>query len=444
MEEIRLSDHFGYKRLIRFTLPTIAMMLCTSIYGIVDGLFISNVVGSTAFAAANLIWPFVSMLSTVGFMAGTGGAALVSKTLGEGREELANEYFSMLIYFILIVGIIFSVAGNLFIDRIAVLLGADEELLDGCVAYGSILLISLPAFMLECTFQAFLVVAERPRMGFAISVACGIANVIMDFLVVYLLQCGIKGAAWATAVSQFVGALIPLIFFMRKNNGTCLHLVRTGLRFAPIIRANINGASEMVSGLSMSLVEMLYNLQLMRMAGSDGVVAYGIIMYVAFVFNGTYGGYAQGVAPVISYHYGAGDKKELHSLLLHSLALITAFSVTMTLLSEILAGLQAGIFVGYNPDLRAFTVNAIRLYSLSYIISGINIFASSFFTALNNGLVSAAISFLRTFIFLATAILVMPIILGLNGIWLAVLAAEAASLLVSAVFLKADQKRYGY
>ncbi len=418
-------------------------MICTSVYSIVDGLFISNVAGSTAFAAVNLIWPFIALLSTLSFMVGTGGAALVSKTFGEGKDKLANEYFSMLIYFLLIMGIIFSVTGNIFLKQIAMLLGADEEMLDGCVTYGSILLLSLPAYMLQCAFQNFLVAAERPKMGFAISIACGIANMVMDFILVYLLQYEIRGAAWATAISQFTGALIPLIFFIRKNS-TRLHLVRTRFNFSAILRANVNGASEMVSNLSMSLINMLYNLQLMRLTGSDGVVAYGIIMYVSFIFNGIYMGYGSGSAPIVSYHYGAGDKKEVHNLLVRSLKLITLTAITLTLISELLAPIEAGIFVSYNEDLLALTINAIRLYSISYILSGLNMYTSSFFTALNNGLISALISFSRTFVFLIAAVIIMPILFGLNGIWLSVVAAELASLIVSGSCLKLNQKKYQY
>ncbi len=443
MEEIRLSDHFGYKKLIRFTLPTIAMMICTSVYGVIDGLFISNIVGSTAFAAVNLIWPVVMILGAIGIMTGTGGAALVAKTLGEGREKLANECFSMLVYFVFMVGVILAVAGILFLPQISAFIGAEGELLDGCITYGTILLIALPAFMLQCTFQSFLIVAERPKLGFVVSIACGIANMAMDFIAIYLLRGGLRGAGMATAVSELVGALIPLVFFLRRN-GTCLHLVRTGFNFSAILQANMNGASEMVSGVAVNVVSILYNYQLLRFIGADGVVAYGVIAYVAFIFNGVYGGYATGVGPIISYHYGAQNKEEMHNLLMRSLKLIAVISLTMALTSELLAGLQAGIFVSYDRELMAFTTRAIRIYSLSYFISGFNIFASSFFTALNNGAVSALISFLRTFVFLAAAVLIMPAILGINGIWLAVVAAELLSLIVSALCVGIGRSRYGY
>ncbi len=443
MEQIRLSDHFGYGRLIRFTLPTIAMMICTSIYSVIDGLFISNIVGSDAFASTNLIWPVDMILASVGFMAGSGGSALVSKTLGEGKEKLASEYFSMIIYFLIITGIILSVITRSFLPQIAQLIGASGELLDGCVEYGSILVIALPAYILECAFGSFLIADEKPKAGLAVSVICGIANLIMDFLFVYVFRMGLHGAAMATGLAELAGAVIPFIIFLR-GNGTGLHFVKCRFDFAAIGKACTNGVSEMVSSISVNLVSILYNYQLLRLIGADGVVAYGIIAYVAFIFTGVYGGYSNGVAPVISYHYGAGDKDEMHSLLWHSIRLIIVISVAMALLSELLAPLQAGIFVSYDAGLTAFAANAIRLYSLSYFISGINMFASSFFTALNNGFVSALISFLRTFVFQVAAIFIMPLIFGINGIWLAVVAAEIISLAVSLTCLTVNRGKYGY
>ncbi len=443
MDQIRLSDHFGYRRLIRFTLPTIAMMICTSIYSLIDGLFISNIVGSDAFASVNLIWPIDMILASLGFMAGSGGSALVSKTLGEGKEKLASEYFSMIIYFLLITGVILSVITRTFLPQISQLIGASGELLDGCVEYGSILVTALPAFMLQCAFGSFLIADEKPKAGLAVSVICGIANLILDFLFVYVFRMGLHGAAMATGLAELTGAVIPFIIFIR-GNGTGLHFVRCSFVFSAIGKACTNGMSEMVSSISVNLVNILYNFQLLRLIGSDGVVAYGIIAYVAFIFTGVYGGYSSGVAPVISYHYGAGDKDEMHSLLVRSIKLIIGISCAMALISELLAPLQAGIFVSYDADLTAFAANAIRLYSLSYFISGINMFASSFFTALNNGFVSALISFLRTFVFQVAAIFIMPFIFGMNGIWLAVVAAEIISLAVSLTCLKANRKKYGY
>lgn len=440
---IQLSEHFSYIKLMRFTIPTIAMMIFTSIYGVVDGLFVSNIVGSEAFAGVNLIMPALMMLGSVGFMVGTGGSALVSKTIGEGNKKLANRYFSMLIYFLLIVGIVLSILGNVFIRQISELLGAKGEMVDICSTYGRTLLCSLPFFMLQNCFQSFLVVAEKPAMGLCVSVIAGLSNMVLDFLFIYVFRLGVFGAALATAISEFVGAAIPLIFFIRKNNSP-LKLIKTKLELKPILRTCSNGSSEMVTNISMSLVNMLYNLQLVKFAGYDGVVAYGIIMYVGFIFSGTYLGYCVGVAPIVGYHYGAANTAELKNLFKKSLFLLSSAAVVLTACAELLSSVLAGIFVGYNQDLHDMTTNAIQLFALSYIISGINIFASAFFTALNNGLVSAVISFMRTLVFQIAFIFILPELLGLNGIWLAVVGAEICSLIISVSFFVANRKKYKY
>lgn len=440
---IQLSEHFSYIKLMRFTIPTIAMMIFTSIYGVVDGLFVSNIVGSEAFAGVNLIMPALMMLGSVGFMVGTGGSALVSKTIGEGNKKLANRYFSMLIYFLLIVGIVLSILGNVFIRQISELLGAKGEMVDICSTYGRTLLCSLPFFMLQNCFQSFLVVAEKPAMGLCVSVIAGLSNMVLDFLFIYVFRLGVFGAALATAISEFVGAAIPLIFFIRKNNSP-LKLIKTKLELKPILRTCSNGSSEMVTNISMSLVNMLYNLQLVKFAGYDGVVAYGIIMYVGFIFSGTYLGYCVGVAPIVGYHYGAANTAELKNLFKKSLFLLSSAAVVLTACAELLSSVLAGIFVGYNQDLHNMTTNAIQLFALSYIISGINIFASAFFTALNNGLVSAVISFMRMLVFQIAFIFILPELLGLNGIWLAVVGAEICSLIISVSFFVANRKKYKY
>ncbi|RGM17406.1 MATE family efflux transporter [Eubacterium sp. OM08-24] len=440
---IQLSEHFSYIKLMRFTIPTIAMMIFTSIYGVVDGLFVSNIVGSESFAGVNLIMPALMMLGSVGFMVGTGGSALVSKTIGEGNKKLANRYFSMLIYFLLIVGIVLSILGNVFIRQISELLGAKGEMVDICSTYGRTLLCSLPFFMLQNCFQSFLVVAEKPAMGLCVSVIAGLSNMVLDFLFIYVFRLGVFGAALATAISEFVGAAIPLIFFIRKNNSP-LKLIKTKLELKPILRTCSNGSSEMVTNISMSLVNMLYNLQLVKFAGYDGVVAYGIIMYVGFIFSGTYLGYCVGVAPIVGYHYGAANTAELKNLFKKSLFLLSSAAVVLTACAELLSSVLAGIFVGYNQDLHDMTTNAIQLFALSYIISGINIFASAFFTALNNGLVSAVISFMRTLVFQIAFIFILPELLGLNGIWLAVVGAEICSLIISVSFFVANRKKYKY
>ena len=440
---IRLSDHFSYSKLIRFTLPTIAMMIFTSIYGIVDGVFVSNCVGSNAFAAVNLIMPVIMILGSTGFMIGTGGSAIVSKTLGEKKLEKASEYFSMLIYLCIVSGVILSAIGIIFIKPLAGLLGATGDIANNCIIYGRTVFFMMTGLFLQNAFQSFLVVAEKPKLGLAVTLLAGFTNMFLDFLFVYVLRLGVFGAAVATGISQFVGAIIHVIYFASGKNNI-LHLKKCRFNKDIIIKTCINGSSEMVTNMSMSLVNMLYNMQLMKYIGTNGIVAYGIIMYVGFIFSGTYIGYSLGSAPVISYHYGAGNKKELKSLFKHSIILLVISSVIMTLLAEVLAKYLAGIFVSYDKQLLELTTTAIRIYSVSYLISELNIFASSFFTALNNGFVSAAISFLRMFLFQIIMILLLPVIIGINGIWIAVTAAEALALVVSVIFVIINRKKYGY
>lgn len=441
--KIQLSEHFTYKKLIKFTIPTIIMMIFTSIYSVIDGIFVSNCIGSDAFAAINLIVPALMILGTIGFMVGTGGSALVSKTIGEGKKEKANEYFSMLNYFLVFVGFVLTIIGIIFIRPIAKLLGAEGEMLEYCITYGRVLLIALIPFLLQNSFQSFLVVAEKPQMGLKISIVAGITNMVLDFLFIYILKMGIFGAAFATALSQVVGGIIPLIYFVRKNDSP-LRIIKTKFDRNALIQTCINGSSEMLTNISTSLVNMLYNMQLMKFAGSDGVVAYGVIMYISFIFSGTYIGYSIGSAPIISYHYGAENTKELKSLLKQSLILLGVTSVVMTILAEILAKLLASIFVSYDHNLLEMTTNAIRIFSISFIISGFNMFASSFFTALNNGLVSAIISFVRTLVFQTALIFILPILFGLNGIWFAVVVAEILALIVSSLLLFKNRKKYQY
>ena len=441
--KIQLSDHFSYSKLIKFTLQTIEMMIFTSIYGVVDGVFVSNCVGSDAFAAVNLIMPIIMILGSVGFMIGTGGSAIVSKTLGEGKKEKANEYFSMLVYLCVVSGVILSVIGIIFTGPIAVLLGAKGSIAKDCVTYGRTVFFMLTGLFLQNAFQSFLVVAEKPKLGLFVTLLAGFTNMFLDFLFVYVLRFGVFGAALATGISQFVGSVIPIIYFAGGKNNV-LKLTKCRFNKDIIIKTCINGSSEMVTNMSMSLVNILYNMQLMKYIGTNGVVAYGIIMYVGFIFVGTYMGYAVGSAPVISYHYGAGNKDELKNLFKRSLTIIIVSSVVMTLIAEIIAGYLAGIFVSYDNNLLELTTEAIRIYAVSYLISGINIFASSFFTALNNGVVSAVISFMRMFVFQIVMILLLPVVLGISGIWTAVIAAEVLSVVISVMFLVKNRKKYSY
>lgn len=441
--KIQLSDHFTTSRLLRFVFPSIIMMIFTSIYGVVDGLFVSNYVGKTPFAAVNLIMPFLMIMGAVGFMFGTGGSAVVSQALGEGKPDKANQYFSMMVYIVIGSGIVLTLAGLLFLRPIAAAFGATGEMLANCVVYGRIILCTLTAFMLQNVFQSFLVTAERPQLGLAVTVAAGVTNMALDFVFIAVFHWGIVGAAIATAASQLIGGFVPLIYFLRQNTSR-LRLVKTRFNARILGKTCINGSSELMTNISMSLVNILYNFQLMRYIGEDGVAAYGIIMYVSFIFAAIFIGYSIGSAPIIGYHYGAGNHAELKGLFRKSLWLIALWNIVLTALAVLTAQPLAKIFVGYDADLTALTRRALCLYSLSFLSMGFNIFGSAFFTALGNGVVSAAISFLRTLLFQVAAVLVLPLFLGIDGIWLAIVAAELLALVVTVVFFVLKRDYYHY
>ena len=440
---IQLSDHFTYRKLLRFTFPSIVMMVFSSIYGVVDGVFVSNFVGSEPFAAINLIMPFLMAISALGFMIGTGGSAIVAKTLGEGKKKQANEYFSMLVYLTLIGGIVLSALGILFSPLIARGLGADGALLTNCVLYARITLLSMPAFMLQNVFQSFFVTAEKPKLGLGVIVIAGVTNMVLDFLLVGVFQIGLAGAAFATVTSECIGGLFPILYFARKNS-SLLKLGRTHFNGKIFLCACGNGSSELMTNLSSSIVNSLYNIQLMNLAGENGVAAFGTIMYVNFIFIAIFLGYSIGSAPLVSYHYGAGNHDELKNLFQKSLRLIGIWGLMLFILAQLIARPLAAIFVGYDADLFSMTQNGFRIYCIAYLINGLNIYGSSFFTALNNGLISAAISFLRTLVFQLAAVLLLPLLLGINGIWSAVAVAELLTLGLTVTFFVRNRKKYHY
>lgn len=441
--KIQLSDHFTYKRLIHFVLPSIVMMVFTSVYGVVDGLFVSNYAGKTPFAAVNLIMPVIMIMGTIGLMIGTGGSAIVSKTLGEGKKEKASEYFSMLVYTSIILGVLFTIAGLLLLRPIAIAIGAEGEILENCIVYGRILIIATVPFILQYIFQSFFVTAEKPTLGLIVTIAAGVTNIILDWLLVGVFNYGIKGAAAATAMSQVIGGILPLFYFASKNK-SLLRLTKAKFYGKVFLKACTNGSSELMTNVSMSLVNMLYNTQLLKLEGENGVAAYGVIMYVNLIFLSIFIGYSIGSAPIFGYHYGAENHKELKELLKKSLIITGTSSVILTAAAILLASPLSKIFVGYDQELFELTCNGFKLFSISFLISGFNIFASSFFTALGNGLVSATISFSRTLLFQVAAVMLLPIILGINGIWLAIVAAEAMAIIVTAIFLITNKKKYRY
>ncbi len=440
---IQLSDHFTVGRLLRFTFPSIVMLIFTSIYGVVDGFFVSNFVGKTPFAAVNFIMPFLLVLGCVGFMFGTGGGALIAKTMGEGKREEANQIFSLLVYLSLTSGIVLAVLGLVLLRPVARLLGAQGQMLEDCVTYGRIILAAVPAYVLQYEFQCLFATAQKPKLGLYVTVAAGLTNVVLDALLVAVLPWGLQGAAVATALSQCVGGILPLLYFLRPNT-SLLRLTRTRFDGKVVLKTCTNGSSELMSNISMSLVSMLYNVQLLRYAGENGVAAYGVLMYVNLVFQAAFLGYAVGTAPVVSYHYGAGNHRELQGLLRKSLAIVACFSVAMCGAAELLAKPLSVLFVGYDQELLGITLEGFAIYSFSFLFSGFAIFGSSFFTALNDGLVSALIAFLRTLVFQVLAVLLLPLFLGLRGIWLSIVTAEAMAVAVTAVLLAANRRKYHY
>lgn len=440
---IQLSDHFNYGKLLKFALPSIIMLVFSSIYGVVDGFFVSNFVGKTPFTAVNFIMPFLMILGSVGFMFGTGGGAIISKTMGEGETEKAKKLFSLVIYTSAVCGVVLAILGIIFIRPFAVALGAKGQLLENCVIYGHIILMAIPAYILQYEFQCLFATAEKPTLGLFVTLAAGITNIVLDALLVAVFSFGLEGAAAATAISQCVGGIIPLIYFARPNS-SFLKLGKTTFDGRALVKTCINGSSELMSNISVSIVSLLYNVQLLKYAGEDGVAVYGVLMYVSMVFQAIFIGYSVGTAPIIGYHYGAKNHNELKGLLKKSFKLIGIFAIVMFIFALLLSMPLSFIFVGYDKNLFELTVHAFSIFSFSFLFSGYSIFGSSFFTALNNGLTSAAISFLRTLIFQIAAVLILPLFLGLDGIWISIVAAEVMAIIVTFLFIKINRKKYNY
>lgn len=441
--DTKLAQHFTYGKLLKFVFPSIVMMVFTSIYCVVDGLFVSNFVGKTAFASINLIMPFIMGLTALGFMMGTGGSAIVAKTLGEGKPEKANEYFSLIVYTTIIGGLILSILGMFLVRPVSILLGAEGELLENCVLYGRITFISLTAFMLQNVFQSFFVTATKPKLGLAVIVSAGVTNMVLDYLFIAVLGFGLAGAAIATVCGELIGGLFPIFYFSRENS-SLLKLGRTKFNGSILLKTCTNGSSELMTNLSSSVVNSLYNIQLLKFTGEDGVAAYGTIMYVSFIFVAIFIGYSIGSAPIISYNYGSGNNKELQNMSKKSLSLISIWAVGLFVLAQVISTPLATIFVGYDHDLFLLTRHGFRIYCVTFLINGFNIYGSAFFTALSNGLISATISFLRTLIFQIAAILILPAIFGINGIWIAVAMAELLTLCFTATFFIKQRKVYHY
>ena len=441
--KIQLSDHFTYGRLLRFTFPSIVMMIFTSIYGVVDGIFVSNFAGKTAFAAVNLIMPYLMASGVIGFMIGTGGTALISMTLGMGDKKKANELFSMLTYVSIAGGVLLTVVTIIFMRPAAIALGATGQMLEDCVLYGNITQIALTAYVLQFAFQSFCITAEKPNLSLTMMVTAGVCNIVLDALFVAVFRWGLVGAAVATATAQIIGAIVPLVYFLRPNN-SLLRLGKCRFDGKALLRTCVNGSSELMSNLAMSLVSMLYNLQLIRYAGENGIAAYGVIMYVNFIFVAIFIGFVIGSAPIIGFNHGADNRTELKNIFRKSLVIMTAFAGVMLASALLLARPLSRIFVGYDAELMEMTVRGFMIYSLSFLLCGFNIFGSSLFTALNNGLISAVISFVRTLICQIAAVLLLPLIFGLDGIWWAIVVSESVALVLTVFCFIKFKDRYHY
>ena len=420
------------------------MMLVGSIYSVVDGLFVSNFVGTTAFAALNVIWPAVMLVGALGLMVGTGGAALVSTIKGQGDAARADRVFTMLIRFTLILSLAFMVPLLLFMEPLARMLGAEGEMVRQCVVYGSICTVGLPGFMLQMAFQSFYMAAEKPQLGTVMSVACAATNMALDALFIVVFHWGLAGAAAASMTACMVGGFYPLWYFSGRHNTSSLHLVRTSLERGPLLKACSNGLSEYVGNISFNVLAICYNLQLLRMMGENGVAAYSVLLYYGYIFAAVFFGYNITVTPLVGYNLGAGNRAELRSLLRHSLVLLLSAGFIMTLVSELSARPAALLFVGYDPGLTALTVKAIRLYMLSFFVAGVNIFTSAWFTGLGNGRVSAVVSFIRNLVLELGFVFLLPALFGSDAIWLAVDAADLCCLVLSVSLILSYRKRYGY
>ena len=441
--KIQLSDHFTYGKLLRFTLPSIVMMVFTSIYGVVDGIFVSNYAGKTAFAAVNLIMPYIMAFGVLGFMVGTGGTALISKNLGMGNRQKANEIFTMLTWFSILGGVALTVVSMVLLRPAAKLFGAEGQMLEDCVTYGLIVLPATTAYVLQFAFQSFCVAAEKSNLSLWMMIIAGVCNMVLDALFVAVFRWGLVGAAVATAAAQMIGAVIPLVYFAKPNH-SLLQFCKCRWDGKALLKTCTNGSSELMSNLSMSLVGMLYNLQLLRYAGENGIAAYGVIMYMNFVFMSIFIGFTIGTAPLFGFNHGADNRQELKNIFRKSLLILSVMALLMAGCCVVFASPLSRMFVSYDKALMDMTVRGLMLYGLSFLFAGFNMFGSAMFTAFNNGLISAVLSFVRILIFQVAAVLLLPLVWQLDGIWLSVVMAELAALVLAAVFTVKFRKRYHY
>ena len=443
MKKVSLRDHFTWGNLARYVAPSVVMMVFTSLYTVVDGIFVSNYTGKTPFAAVNLIFPVIAIYGAFGFMFGTGGTALVTKTIGEGDRDRANRIFSLLVFVTLGLGGVIALVGALTMRPLAIALGASGELLEEAVVYGVVFIVGTPAFVLQSLFQSFFAAADKPRLGLLFIVAAGLTNILLDGILVAALRLGVAGAALASVLAQMVGGLIPLVYFVRPN-GSLLRLCATRWEGKAVFKSALNGSSELLVNISFSIVNMIFNMQLLKLAGENGIAAYGFIMYVCFFFLAAFFGYDVGMAPIVGYNLGLGNKEELHNIFVKSLWIVLLGGLAMLALAEGLAVPLGKLYVGYDPELLAMSVRGFRIYAVGFAVVGLNIWGSAFFTALNNGVVSGALAISRTFAFEMICIFLLPMALGLDGVWWTCAVSEGAAAVVTVGCLAGLRRRYGY
>ena len=441
MKEIKLSDHFSCAKLLLFAIPTIGMIMISITYDVVDGYFVSNYIGKTAFSAVNIIYPFQLLLSMVGYMFGSGGSALIAAELGDGNQQNARLYFTAIIKAAAAIGVVLAVAGVLLLRPVAVMIGATPEILEYGLPYGRTLFLFLPIMILGYTFQSILITAEKPKLGLYISLGNLFSNALLDWLFVAVFKWGMVGAAVATGIGACLNGLVPLIYFARPNSSP-LHFCKGRVQVKPLLKACGNGSSEMVNDMSTSLIFVLYNYQLLRMLGEDGVAAYGVTVFVEGIFAAVFYGLAMQATSIVGYHFGAKNYPELKSLLKNGIILNFISGILMFVLAQVSAPLISRIYVGYDETVYRLSVHAMRMYAFAFLLQGFNEYASAYFTGLNNGLVSGILAFTRTFLIQTVMILVLPLLLGTDGLWLAQAATEVFAAVIAIVFFITRKHEY--
>lgn len=418
-------------------------MVFMSLYTMVDGVFVSRFAGTAALSAVNIVYPMVSVVVAVGVMLATGGSAIIAKRMGEGKPEQARQNFSYLILAGVLIAVGMAALALVFLKPLLHLLGARGALFELCYAYALPLVFFIPSGILQMLFQTLLVTAGRPMLGLTVTVLGGVANIVLDYLFIVPLQMGIAGAAIATGIGFSIPAVFGLLYFaLRRSGPLCFVRPKGGGKM--LLRCCANGSSEMVTNMSTAVTTFLFNLLMMRYAGEDGVASITIVLYTQYLMTAVYMGYATGTAPVFSFHHGSRNGEQLRRLFRISMGFIALCSVATFALALVFAKQVVVIFTPAGSPVFEMALYGFRLFSGSFLFAGVGIFASAMFTAFSDGKVSAAISFLRTFAFIVLALLLLPLAMGLDGVWLAVPLAEVLGFGVSLFFLYRKKKRYCY